>query len=308
MKFCTDHEVVIHDGPDATDDQLEVAVAHADCTLEDMAAPDGDLADVVEGADLAAELEQMRRERDAALAAAAAANDEAARARAEAERHSPYTPAPVFDKPEDVIEFYGAEVMRAKAEAQMAAENKRRQKQGLPPLYSMASADLDRLIEKTIMDIATKIVRSRDRWVPDAWQDRVKMRMLKVIFPVRREDNPREWTWDMAQGASMRQLPLEAQINNAAGSIADGVLKYRNKGAKIVSPFLCLLFDCYRPAALDEAGNPVHGLYCSQDHHQFVEGSTAAGANAGTAGERVLLHSAGYSMGQAPIASTMRGA
>ena len=106
----------------------------------------------------------------------------------------------------------------------------------------------------------------------------------------------------------MRQLPLEAQINNAAGSIADGVLKYRNKGAKIVTPFLCLLFDCYRPAALDDAGNPVFGLYCSEDHFRFVEGTSARGSNAGTAGERVILHNAGYSMGQAPIAGSMRGA
>jgi len=71
------------------------------------------------------------------------------------------------------------------------------------------------------------------------------------------------------------QIPYEKQINNLAGSIADAVARYVDKGFKKTDPDLCPSQNCYEPSIL-KGGNFVFKGYCSNDHLARTEGTQAA--------------------------------
>ena len=243
--------------------------------------------------ELLAELEQRRR-REAELEADLEAANEEVQAR------SGQADWPLFHKAEEVIAYYGRDALREKVVSNKARESKQAMQRGLPPQYAIGSEGYWADVEAGIEELAKKMVRYRTQWVSDDWNKRVKMRMVKMVKPVKvwDEDTGERWSYELRDGAQLAQLPIEAQINNAAGSIADGILKYRNKGFRVAAPFFCLLFDCWNPVPFDEGGNPVHGmLYCSQDHQSYVEGLKGLSQNAGSTGDKVLIHQAGYSGG-----------
>jgi hypothetical protein len=69
---------------------------------------------------------------------------------------------------------------------------------------------------------------------------------------------------------------MENQINNMAGSLADGIIRYTRKGFKLTDPFLCPRAGCYRPAASDEFNRWRYDGYCSETHRAQVEGGEAS--------------------------------
>jgi hypothetical protein len=71
---------------------------------------------------------------------------------------------------------------------------------------------------------------------------------------------------------TIEQIPLENQINNMKGSLADGIIRYTRKGFKLTDPFLCPRAGCYRAAASDEAKRWLYDGYCTDRHRVQVEG------------------------------------
>ncbi len=70
---------------------------------------------------------------------------------------------------------------------------------------------------------------------------------------------------------TIEQIPLEGQINNTAGSLADGIIRYTRKGFKITDPFLCPRAGCFKPAAVDEFNKWKWDGYHSEAHRNEVE-------------------------------------
>jgi hypothetical protein len=212
---------------------------------------------------------------------------------ARADALDPYVSWPIFNTAKDVIDYFGPAGMRTLAAAALARDNRRATRQGNPPLFStMESAAYEALIADKISELAEKRVRMRTRWVPDDSNNRVKMRTVKLVKPKKKDDGT--LSYELREGAELVQLPLEGQVNNGAGSIADPVLRYTNRGAKLPRPPFCHLYDCYEPAAVMN-GRPVFQGYCSEDHRQTIEGVSATGRVSGSAGERVPVLMAGYS-------------
>ena len=73
-------------------------------------------------------------------------------------------------------------------------------------------------------------------------------------------------------------MRAEPQINNTAGSLADGIVRYTEKGFKLTEPFLCPRAGCFTPAALN--GNQwAYNGYCSQLHQAETEGTVNRASN-----------------------------
>ncbi len=70
---------------------------------------------------------------------------------------------------------------------------------------------------------------------------------------------------------TIEQIPLEGQINNTAGSLADGIIRYTRKGFKITDPFLCPRAGCFKPAAVDAFNKWQWDGYHSEAHRNEVE-------------------------------------
>ncbi|REK25918.1 MAG: hypothetical protein DWQ40_00405 [Actinobacteria bacterium] len=67
-------------------------------------------------------------------------------------------------------------------------------------------------------------------------------------------------------------VPYEPQVNNIAGSKADGIVTYTNKGFKMPDPFICPAKPCFMAAAKGSDGRFLHDTYCSEEHRALIEG------------------------------------
>ena len=65
---------------------------------------------------------------------------------------------------------------------------------------------------------------------------------------------------------TMVQIPHELQVNNEAGQQGAAIWKMREKGAKLIMPFLCMRNNCYVAAAVHPDGTFVYDGYCGQEH------------------------------------------
>ena len=72
---------------------------------------------------------------------------------------------------------------------------------------------------------------------------------------------------------TLEQIPMENQINNMAGSLADGIVRYTQKGFKLTDPFLCPRAGCWKDAGVDAAKRWSFDGYCTDKHREQVEGS-----------------------------------
>ena len=148
-----------------------------------------------------------------------------------------------------------------RAERKFSKDNMKRAKDGLVPFNIKEHPDM---LEDLIVELKTT-ERSRQQGEPEEPASR-KVKMLIV-----RNGQP-----------TIEQIPLENQINNMKGSLADGIVRYTRKGFKLTDPFLCPRAGCYKPAGTDDAGQWLHDGYCKDSHRQEVEGdqvSVTAGLN-----------------------------
>jgi len=151
----------------------------------------------------------------------------------------------------DVRTRFGKEKLRDLAMLELAEINKRRWKDGLDRVqYSPAE------MEEKINDIISDLLADRKREAPPDDGSPI-MRTLKMVD----------------KDGNIRQVPFEPQVNNQAGSLEDGVARYRNKGWKLPKPMLCPSQNCWEPSAVDEDGRWRFKAYCTQDHLVRTEGA-----------------------------------
>lgn len=148
-----------------------------------------------------------------------------------------------------------------RAETKFANDNMNRAKQGLPQFNINEHPEiLDELVE----ELKEEMRQARSRPLSTVDEYRKVPRRIKMVID--RGGNP-----------TIEQLPLEPQVNNMAGSMADGILRYTVKGFKMTSPILCTREGCYEPAALTpQGGLQFENAYCTAYHESEVEGTSAA--------------------------------
>lgn len=143
-----------------------------------------------------------------------------------------------------------------RAEAKFKNDNIQRAKEGLP---GFNINDHPNILDELINELKTKEAMRRVG-EPDEPPSR------KVKLYIKRK----------GQMPVIEQLPMENQVNNMAGSLADGIIRYTRKGFKLTKPFLCPRAGCYAPAAVDEFQRWRWDGYCTEKHRIEVEGKEEA--------------------------------
>jgi len=172
----------------------------------------------------------------------------------------------LFETIEDVKKFYPAKYLRDLAQAELAAINKTRMKEGFDRI-TYDEEEWEAALAETIESLLA------DRSA-GAHTEGPLLRTLKMVAP----------------DGSLRQIPYEGQFNNIAGSLEDGYRKYTKKGFKRTDPMLCPSGDCWEESA-KEKGEMVFTGYCSQDHFDRTEAGRSeevpgVTTSAGIAGRR----------------------
>lgn len=139
-----------------------------------------------------------------------------------------------------------------RAEAAFKQENQQRAKDGLPVFDIKNHPDI---LDDHINDLKTKEAMANAAEPTEPASRKVKLFIMRNGMP------------------TLEQIPMESQINNMAGSLADGIVRYTRKGFKLTDPFLCPRAGCFRAAAADAGGNWEFDGYCSDRHRVEVEGS-----------------------------------
>jgi hypothetical protein len=138
-----------------------------------------------------------------------------------------------------------------RAEAKFKKENITRAKEGLPGFDIKDHPDI---LDDLIVELKTKEAMGRVGEPGDVPTRRVKLFIMRNGMP------------------TIEPIPMENQINNMAGSLADGIVRYTRKGFKLTDPFLCPRAGCYKPAGIDEAKRWLYDGYCTDKHRVEVEG------------------------------------
>lgn len=165
---------------------------------------------------------------------------------AELDKHRPTFELKVYETPEQVREFFGEEKLQEIAGLNLADQSKARVKRGLPPLSYESNPEM---IEKEISGTLKEMLTRRTKWI-----DRTK-RCRVVKMAARNPDG----TWRAVQ------VPVEVQLNNEAGQSGAAIWKQRDKGRKLIMPYLCQYMDCWREAAVGPDGKFVYSGYCSPE-------------------------------------------
>lgn len=162
----------------------------------------------------------------------------------------------LFNTPADVIAFFGEDGVNDRVRHEIAIENKKRTQDGFDRIVYD-----DALFAEKRAEYINGLLQDRANSQPprDGWLDRT-LKMYKPADPKKRPGPPQ-----------LVQIPYEGQINNVAGSLADGYVRYEKKGYKRTDPMLCPSKDCWQESARDDAGEWVYHGYCSQDHFERTE-------------------------------------
>jgi uncharacterized small protein (DUF1192 family) len=138
-----------------------------------------------------------------------------------------------------------------RAEAEYKKTNKERAKEGLP-IFDIK--DHPEILEDLMVELKTKEAMAKNKPADGPAARKVKLYIERNGMP------------------TIEQIPMESQINNMGGSLADGIVRYTRKGFKMTDPFLCPRANCFRPAGTDELGRWEHDGYCTERHRTEVEG------------------------------------
>ena len=138
-----------------------------------------------------------------------------------------------------------------RAEAEFKKENRQRAKDGLP---TFSIKEHPELLDDLIAELKAKVVASVNAETTEPPSRRVKLVIMRNGVP------------------TIEQIPMENQVNNMSGSLADGIIRYTRKGFKLTEPFLCPRAGCFRAAAVDELQRWLYDGYCTDKHRTEVEG------------------------------------
>lgn len=162
----------------------------------------------------------------------------------------------VFTDPDDVVAFHGEERIEGMVADRIARQNRQRVREGLDrlPTSGKAGKELRTEIRETLIK---ELLEDRQKVRPpdEGWLDRT----LKMVKP----------------DGALVQIPYEVQINNVAGSLADGYVRYERKGFKRTEPMMCPSKDCNEFAAQGADGKWAFHGYCTEDHFKRTERGAA---------------------------------
>ena len=164
----------------------------------------------------------------------------------------------LFKTEEDLAKVYTDQHWEDLAQLQFESANAERRLRGLK-LLEWTPAELEREISRLKQEELAS--RQKEAWGPPD-------KRLKMVKPHKDPKTKELSYWP----PHIVQLPYESQVNNVAGSLADGIVRYTRKGYKMTSPFLCPRRNCFRPAAIDAATRDwAFDGYCSHEHYVAVE-------------------------------------
>lgn len=169
-----------------------------------------------------------------------------AEAEAEAERLSPSVKLKLPATAQEVLEAHDADTFRELALTKIAADNSNRFREGKPPLDF---ANNPQIVDAKMLELAQHLADARKRPPSEIYRQRVvKVRKLNGCIV---------------------QIPVEEQISNEAGQAGAAIWKSREKGDKVLDPYLCQMRDCWLEAATDDVGQLSLDGYCTPEHRQF---------------------------------------
>lgn len=158
----------------------------------------------------------------------------------------------LFKTTKEVQEYFGEKQLKDMLKTRIAAENKKLNRQGFDRLQYSAEEQAE-LLEVILQEFVDARL---DGPPAEGWLTRT----LKMVKP---------------NGGDLVQVIYEGQVNNVAGSLADGLLVYEKKGYKRTDPFLCPAQNCWEEAAVVTSGRNrgkwEHSGYCSADHFERTE-------------------------------------
>lgn len=164
----------------------------------------------------------------------------------------------LFKTTDDVRAWFKDQALKDMAERNLVAENRIRQRTGLSALR-YTDEEWEAAVELLVEELL------EDRTLNGAPEQGPLLRTLKMWNPKDR---------------SIRQIPYEAQFNNIAGSLADGLIRYERKGFKRIEPMICPAGDCGEEGAVFSSGKDKGKFqfqgYCSQDHYDRTERRAAS--------------------------------
>lgn len=182
-------------------------------------------------------------DREALLARIGELEQKLAAAEREAAELSPTTHVDLPKSAADVLEFHDRDTLVELVQLRLAAENMDRFKKGMPPLDFQNNPQV---LEQKIAEYAQKRAAARNRPPSEIHRQRV----IKMIRP---DGNIVQW-------------PVEEQISNEAGQAGAAIWKAREKGWKLVEPYICQVRDCWQEAATNDFGELSLDGYCSPEH------------------------------------------
>jgi len=142
-----------------------------------------------------------------------------------------------------------------RAEAEYKKVNKERALQGLPGFDVKQHPEI---LDDLLVELKTKESMHIDNSALEVASRKVKLYIVRNGMP------------------TIEQIPMENQINNMAGSLADGIIRYTRKGFKLTNPFLCPRAGCFKPATSNEFNKWMYDGYCTEIHRAEVEGEQSS--------------------------------
>jgi hypothetical protein len=201
----------------------------------------------------------------------AAAEERARKAEARAEEVSPTHLADLGDDYDQeagvnaVIAYLGRDYLEEVAAKKF---NRERKADGF---VAIEFAEGDPRLAAAVKDLALRLWQNRSKFA-----DESSMRTVKMA--VKDPNHPTGW--------SLRAIPVTPTVNNEAGQPGASIWKARDKGFKLIRPYLCQLQNCWRKAA-EENGQLTYSGYCSQAHagrDVFLTGKTVGGVTTSQVG------------------------
>jgi len=191
------------------------------------------------------EVTESEAERLAALQAElAAAKAEAAELAAQVESQKSTYDVKIYDNPEQVEEYLGTDLIDDRVDLAFGKINLERAKQGLGRIDPKTVAPEQYAAKRA--EILQDFVDRRTKWV----NPENVIRCVKLYNP---------------HTGTIWQCPVEDQFNNEKGNKGSALRKYKDKGHKLVTPYLCQRHECWNYAAQEDGKFRFEG-YCSAAH------------------------------------------
>jgi len=165
---------------------------------------------------------------------------------AELDKHRPTHEVHLYTSADEVRAFFGEERLYEIAGLALADQNKARVKRGLPPFDYEHNQGM---YEREIAGILDELLARRTKWI----DPNQRVRVVKMAH------KQKDGSW------SLRQIPVEVQIGNEAGQSGAMLWRQRDKGFKLVQPYLCQRMNCWQEAAVGPDKRFVYAGYCSSE-------------------------------------------